>query len=55
MAGMGESDRPQVTNYGPEVPTPVGEGRTWPWWAWLAVLVLSIAFIVWAQGTVPWP
>jgi hypothetical protein len=49
-----KSERPQVIKYGPESPTPVGQGKSWPGWAWLVALVLLIAFVVWAQGWLPW-
>jgi hypothetical protein len=48
------SDRPQVIKYGPESQTPVGQGRSWPWWAWLVALVLLIVFVASAQGWFPW-
>lgn len=49
-----KSDRPQVIKYGPESLTPVGQGKSWPWWAWLIAVVLLIAFVAWAQGWLPW-
>jgi hypothetical protein len=49
-----KSERPQVIKYGPESLTPVGQGKSWPWWAWLIVLTLLIAFVVWTLAGLPW-
>lgn len=47
------SDRPVVVRYGPESLTPIGQGRSWPAWAWLAGALLLIAFVAWTQGWLP--
>jgi hypothetical protein len=47
--------RPQVVKYGPESLTPIGQGKSWPGWAWLLALVLLILFVMWTQGWLPVP